>query len=243
MHAYRDAIRRSAGAYVLYPGTEVETNTRQQFEEIVPGIGAFPFRVGPDGNADDSSVGAVRSFLDEVFEHAANQASSYERSRYWADRSYEEAPATLTARNFLVHPPADTLVLLGFVRSSDHLSWVLEKQLYNLRADARSGSVGHDPALLGAEVVVLYGQCLEVGLAFRRVGVPELLTRDEIAELGYPDPRGSLYCCLQLQTIDLSAEPIPSDRVGLVHLRLRPAAVRGEPIVVSWAELVGETTP
>ena len=42
MHAYRDAIRRSAGAYVLYPGTD-EKNFKG-FHELLPGLGAFPLR-------------------------------------------------------------------------------------------------------------------------------------------------------------------------------------------------------
>src|SRR5439155_4465652 len=33
MHAYRDAIRRSAGAYVIYPGTEKEI--RQEYHELL----------------------------------------------------------------------------------------------------------------------------------------------------------------------------------------------------------------
>ena len=41
MHAYKDAIRRSGGAYILYPGkTESKTNF-QGFHEIIPGVGKF----------------------------------------------------------------------------------------------------------------------------------------------------------------------------------------------------------
>lgn len=40
MHAYRDAIRRTQGAYVLYPGDLPKR--WEGFHEILPGLGAFP---------------------------------------------------------------------------------------------------------------------------------------------------------------------------------------------------------
>src|SRR5207253_6232994 len=49
MHAYRDAIRRSAGAYVLYPGDSDEQCTK--FHELLPGLGAFGLRPASDGNS------------------------------------------------------------------------------------------------------------------------------------------------------------------------------------------------
>ena len=53
MHAYRDAISRTAGAYVLYPGDEPVQLAR--FNELLPGLGAFPLRPLGDG-----VVGGVR---------------------------------------------------------------------------------------------------------------------------------------------------------------------------------------
>lgn len=41
MHAYRDAIKRSQGAYVVYPGRSNEAVRFQGFHEILPGLGAF----------------------------------------------------------------------------------------------------------------------------------------------------------------------------------------------------------
>ncbi len=63
MHAYKDAVRRSNGAFVLFPGT-MDTIFRQ-FKEIVPGIGAFalrPTETGPDGAAQ------VEQFLSDVID-------------------------------------------------------------------------------------------------------------------------------------------------------------------------------
>src|SRR5690606_6737162 len=42
MHAYKDAIRRTGGAYVLYPGDK--SINQKGFHEIIPGLGAFPVK-------------------------------------------------------------------------------------------------------------------------------------------------------------------------------------------------------
>ncbi len=54
MHAYRDAIRRTAGAYVLYPGTPGDDQTHLGFHEVLPGLGAFAVRPDSQGNARGS---------------------------------------------------------------------------------------------------------------------------------------------------------------------------------------------
>lgn len=44
MHAYRDAIRRSVGSFVLYPGTE--SVRWSEYHELLPGLGAFVVKPG-----------------------------------------------------------------------------------------------------------------------------------------------------------------------------------------------------
>ncbi len=52
MHAYRDAIRRTAGAYVLYPGKPGDGQMFQGFHEVLPGLGAFAIRPDKDGKPE-----------------------------------------------------------------------------------------------------------------------------------------------------------------------------------------------
>jgi predicted component of viral defense system (DUF524 family) len=68
MHAYKDAIRRSAGAYVLYPG-EVSRRWRE-YHEIIPGLGAFVVR---PGNREDEHIENVRRFLLDVLDEFTNR--------------------------------------------------------------------------------------------------------------------------------------------------------------------------
>ncbi|OJV81796.1 MAG: hypothetical protein BGO34_08390 [Bacteroidia bacterium 44-10] len=63
MHAYKDAIRRSGGGYILYPGATNETF--RGFHEIIPGLGAFSMNPSPD-NAD---IKELSKFIDQVIDH------------------------------------------------------------------------------------------------------------------------------------------------------------------------------
>lgn len=119
MHIYRDAIRRSAGAYVLYPGTS-EQQRFDEYHEILPGLGAFALRPSTQGPADPQGAAPLRRFLNDVLRHVANQASQRERAWFWRDRSYERSDASsglpTPVAPWLKKPPEDTRVLLGYVR-------------------------------------------------------------------------------------------------------------------------------
>ena len=64
MHAYRDAIRKSAGAYVLFPGTYEDKF--EEFDEILPGVGAFPLRPAAAETEGDQRV--LTKFLSSVID-------------------------------------------------------------------------------------------------------------------------------------------------------------------------------
>jgi predicted component of viral defense system (DUF524 family) len=64
MHSYRDAIRRSVSAVVLYPGTE---NQRwREFERLLPGLGAIALVPGSDSGSLN-----LRAFLREAIAQAS----------------------------------------------------------------------------------------------------------------------------------------------------------------------------
>ena len=67
MHAYRDAIRRSEGAYVIYPGATSTPTAFKGFHEILPGLGAFALKPGGDGQP--AGIQHLSRFLDEVIAH------------------------------------------------------------------------------------------------------------------------------------------------------------------------------
>ncbi len=239
MHAYRDAIRRTSGAFILYPGSDTHPLRRSEYHEILPGLGAFVLRPNPNGLADDESAQSLRQFIEDVVDHVASLGTDQQRANYWTRRTYSERSGQrMEASPVLAKPPADTKILLGFVRSPDHLRWISRTGFYNLRADGRRGSVGLDSPELASEFLCLYSTVDDEVTMFRLDGSFVLRSAAELTSAGYPEPRGELYCCLAV-----------GDRLvamGLVASGVRAVARQGlamsdwgSPRVVSWADLFG----
>lgn len=89
MHAYRDAIKRSQGAYVIYPGGNTDENIFRGFHEILPGLGAFG--LSPNGDGSANGLNKLTSFLNDVLSHLATRSTAQERVSYHIARSYNEA--------------------------------------------------------------------------------------------------------------------------------------------------------
>jgi hypothetical protein len=233
MHAYRDAIRRSSGAYVLYPGDQEEL--LQPYDEILPGLGAFVLR--PTERGSPEGIHALHSFLEQVLDHFASQLSQHERERHWVKESHLGRPvhARAAAAGFLTKPPADTRVLLGYVRSANQLAWIRRESVYNMRAGPRQGAVELGADELGASFLVLYGPHLEEPELWQIVGHPRVVTREWMITSGYESPGGDLYFCLEIQT-PVSDYKLATDQVA--GAKLRAGGSTGQPVTVTWEELV-----
>jgi predicted component of viral defense system (DUF524 family) len=235
MHAYRDAIRRSAGAYVLYPGNdEGRTPNHSQFHEILPGLGAFVLRPTENGTTSRESESALRSFLVDVISHVAAQGTDLERSTYWTDRIHaEQLGSPLAYDPVLKAPPADTRALLGFVRSEQHLKWIQSQRRYNLRADGRAGSVELESPALSADHVVLYRMDSDELWIAETTKALFVETAAELAESGYPEPRGERYVSIGLGQVE-RLEAVQSEHVVQLAQRVDPP---GTPLVVRWVDV------
>ncbi len=236
MHAYRDAIRRSAGAYVLYPGDDRSPPFRE-FAEVLPGLGAFVLRPGSAGEARGRAD--LKVFLDAVLMHAAERASQHERDRYWRAQVYA-GPRVAEGKSSrlpdLTAPPRDTLVLCGYLRNDRHESWVRRVGIYNVRAGDRRGALGPDASELRAEWLLLYRDN-----GFRSLWVRDgswfVQTRQQLIEVGYPNPRGPVYLCAPVvQRVDVPSW-LGDVRIDqLASIQGRP---KGAPFATSWGELIG----
>lgn len=239
MHAYRDAIHRSSGAYVIYPGESQESLTK--YHELLPGLGAFGLRPSESGVA--SGARSLGKFLDNVIDHFASQVTQHERGRFWEAKAYSGEVVSrphVPAASFLDKPPADVPVLLAYVKSPRHWQWILTNKLYNLRADqGRTGSVGPTSAELSANIVIFYnldGGRIELGGID---GPPRIHKREELLAMEYPNPAGETYFCLPINLINDSGweELFSSIDVERARHDANPSAVIGEPVVVSWLKL------
>ena len=238
MHAYRDAISRTAGAYVLYPGSEIKDIRRHPgFKEVLPGLGAFPLR--PSSEGLPSSSEALDHFLSDVLTHVASQVTRDERHRFWTATVHRPGEPTLTSSlttDFLDEPPADTDVLLGFVRNVEHLRWIERLRQYNIRAGDRVGAVEIGGRELGAKLLLLYENrngSLHVARA-AKVARWRPATAGDLLATGYPSLRGDIYFVADLEFV----EHLPT-WADSIDLELLTSKVRdGAPIVVTWWDVV-----
>jgi hypothetical protein len=234
MHAYRDAIRRSAGAYVLYPGDDRSPPFRE-FAEVLPGLGAFVLRPG----ASACAVGRaeLKVFLEAVLTHAAERASQHERERYWRARVYE-TPRVVEGKSVrlpdLPAPPRDILVLCGLLRHARHENWVRDTGTYNVRAGDRRGALTPDASELRAEWLLLYRRGGQPTL-WRRDGSWFVQTRDQLIDAGYPDPRGAVYLCAPVAERIDAPSWLEDVRLDDLAPEGRP---RGAPFAISWSDLL-----
>jgi len=233
MHAYRDAIRRSAGAYVLYPG-EQHQQPFVEHHEVLPGLGAFVLR--PRGG-DTAGADVLERFLTEVLDHVADRATHHERSRYWRAVIHRVPPQARTPDRrlpALARPPSDTQVLCGYVRNAAQRRWVEDRGLYNVRAGDRRGAVGADADVLQATDVVLYGPGMRPTL-WLRAGAWFVQSQDEMTALGYPNPRGRVYLCCPVER--RQDEP---EWLGLLQFGSETLAgpLIGAPFAATWQDLL-----
>jgi len=195
MHAYRDAIRRSAGAYVLYPGRMDRETRMHGFHELLPGLGAFPLR--PD--ATDDGTAALTRFLKEIVAHVCNRASQREQQTYHTYRIHKGLPANVVRESLpeldaeglaREAPAADIPVLVGYYKDEAHLEWMLSgtEKLFNLRGDPGRGSLRLESVIADAEYVLLHtaGETV-TGKLYRVVRRgPRVFAAETLKARGYP---------------------------------------------------------
>lgn len=193
MHAYKDAIRRTSGAYILYPGTE--PSTKKGFHEIIPGLGAFC--VSP-GN-DSGQIADLKQFLISVKEHLLNRTSQREKMAYQSYTIYKDEPVEVVKeqlpeavgenRDFMAD---ETYVILGYVKNEERLNWVLKKCLYNGRAGTRKGSVELNEGFAKARYLLLH---TKTDCYFYKLSGdgPKVWSGLDLIDAGYPQDRVNEY--------------------------------------------------
>jgi predicted component of viral defense system (DUF524 family) len=229
MHAYRDAIRRSAGAYVMFPGTSEPLQFRE-YVELIPGLGAFPLRPGSEVGSS-----ALRRFLDDVLLHAADQATAEERNRFWRARIFNVSSRSDLERNvdFLDRPPADTAVLVGHVDGAEQWQWSEEMAQYVVTLGRGEDGITFRAEELAAPLIVLAG----AGRAaiFERRGPWTVVDDRDLRALGHPNPSDGRSVLCQL--VSISTQPDWLSELPLIDL-LAKSRRPGEPVLAQWSDLV-----
>lgn len=207
MHAYKDAIRRTGGAYVLYPGDK--SINQKGFHEIIPGLGAFPVKP----SKTDSGIGELKAFILEIIEHFINRASQREKIAYRTFDIYKDPPESDNVVNEpLPEPynanrdliPDDTVVLVGYYKSDAHLNWIKRKKLYNFRMDNSKGALTMTKESVSSKYLLLHtsgstftGELWKVvGKGFR------VTSKETLKRLNYPSPTQRNYLIVKIEKVE-----------------------------------------
>jgi hypothetical protein len=238
MHAYRDAIRRAAGAYVLYPGSE-DPGKREffsEYHELLPGLGAFVLRPTEEGEA--VGVASLRSFIDQVLDHVASRLTQHERGRYWLREVYQPRGSQegSSAEVVLGKPLPETPILLGYVKSEEHWAWITSRRTYNVRTIGRTGGVAVNADMLRTRFLLLYCPALQRVALTRIISDPELVPRDAMERTGYPQPRGD-YLCVQWGWAASQEWVNKVNAIDVDQLVQRSGLPEGSPVAVLWKEI------
>ncbi len=163
MHAYKDAIKRTEGAYVLYPGSSDKNIKWQGYHELLPGIGAFP--VCPGSSEDMSNV---EQFLEDSAKLCVDKFSQLYRQRYWTKEIIAELPAqygvssaSISKNNkfipdSLTLPPNDTSVIIGGIRENVLNQCKTKGFFYFHAVDKTKNTIDIPDGVLSAKYLISY---------------------------------------------------------------------------------------
>ena len=117
MHTYNDAIRRTIGSYVIYPGTEEKQYS--DYDELLPGVGAFRLRPETTLNNEKS----IASFISEVLKSKSELFSRESRKTYFENLVIKNP--TLSKESHFNNK--SSIYMIGFMRN-DYYSFLQDKE-------------------------------------------------------------------------------------------------------------------
>jgi predicted component of viral defense system (DUF524 family) len=206
MHAYKDAIRRTGGAYILYPGDK--SINQKGFHEIIPGLGAFPVKP----SKTDSGIGELKAFILEIIEHFINRTTQREKMAFRTFDIYKNPPEfDNLVKEPLPEPyntnrdliPDDTFVLVGYYNSQEQYDWIQRTGLYNFRMGSGAGSLVLDKETVSSKYLLLHTSGdKDSGDLWKIVSKgPKVYSKEDLIRKGYHTPSQDNYLVIQIEPI------------------------------------------
>lgn len=200
MHTYNDAIRRTVGSYVLYPGaTDKSDKTFRLYDELLPGVGAFAIRP----SIRKSSEKTIRQFILDLINVRKQSFSRLGRLDQYKEMVVREPGMrivkTETAGN-------EDKCIIGYLRSvhpGDYYNFLLDNHklctggrfLFYFYAIKDGNVYSHHKDAFTARYIRFYCNDIQISKSYRlepfvcRVETNELVSRDglvkQLNELGY----------------------------------------------------------
>jgi predicted component of viral defense system (DUF524 family) len=203
MHAYKDAIRRTGGAYVLYPGEGTDEPFRG-FHELIPGLGAFVLKPNKDQTGKEELkkfiLQVVDNFIDRASqrEHTAIKIYDIHQHRKLDDDILNQSLPEYISNKKLI--PSEIFVLIGYYKDDIHLNWIKNAGFYNVRYGERYSLSANE---IGVQYLLLYSKDqTESSLFFKlKNNGAKVYTKSELKNnLKYKTtPSQELYLVYQLE--------------------------------------------
>lgn len=198
MHAYRDAIKRSQGAYVLYPGRISNPTRFEGFHEILPGLGAFA--ISPDDSGKAQGMTALSEFLDQSLSHLCNRATGQERSSFHLREAYrgkslskirsvltwaEVDPFDPGARAL---PPAEHLIIVAWHYNAAQLAWTQVNGIAIISLGLPAAAWRFPAEFAGVRHLLMHSMDPTVPKGVWQVAAPgyRVLADVDLVSMGYP---------------------------------------------------------
>lgn len=192
MHAYKDAIRRTGGAYILYPGESNNSPRFSGFHEILPGLGAFAIMPRKDRLKQSNDYPDLVKFIKELIEHFDNRLTQRERLSANIGKIFENKPLIsninipeyIDLSNNVKLIPSETFILVGYYRSSNHLDWVLKNSKYNIRIGDKENIITKE--MISAKYLLLFSEQKNECIFFNITSdTPLIYTKQHLINLMY----------------------------------------------------------
>jgi predicted component of viral defense system (DUF524 family) len=248
MHAYKDAIRRTGGAYVLYPG-KGENDPYRGFHELIPGLGAFVLKP----NKESLDKKHVKEFIQKVIQNFNDRASQREKLSIKTFDIHKEnkldgnileefIPEYINGEKLI---PDETYILVGYCKSNAHYTWYLENGLYNFRMNDSEGSLIMDENTVKAKYILLRkdGKAEEI-YKIKSKG-PKVFSKAKLLEIDYPNPTQDEYLLFEIEkerTFDFGNRSWNYKDLEkykeLKEIEKRPRVLAGIPFTVSIYDLM-----
>ena len=115
MHTYNDAIRKTIGSYVLYPGNSQEEKKFNIYDELLPGVGAFAIR---PGDKEKTGEKHIEKFISDVINFKSHASSRQYRKEFF-DNIVIKSPKTQLKDNtnyILSYETKQKILMCGMLR-------------------------------------------------------------------------------------------------------------------------------
>ena len=117
MHTYNDAIRRTIGSYILYPGEAATSESGGKvfslYDEILPGVGAFAIKPSISAQGENE----LRNFITSLIAEKSKGNSRLNRLKYYADMVLQEPAAFKESSTEVADNLSKSLCVLGYIKA------------------------------------------------------------------------------------------------------------------------------